>query len=408
MRYNEGTMKKQSKENYTKEEIDNYANFVAFKSDKLQIRIPNWVNTILVNDLNTYTINNDETEANMTDLVSRILMSINEYREHERQIKLQLLSLADEYASKLYCVEAYEVDDDRLAELGEDEQLFLNHALSLLRDNETYYHDKETTRINIHKTYSNALIFNTINGLCSGKLTVGIYLKNMLEWYALQAGYKREQILFTKTVKEIDKALKCNKEKTYFYDVIMKNGSVVTIKPYALAYDNDGIHNYLLGIRPFYNEELGEIDYKATSLRIDNIFSNVNEIFCINSDYKASGFSDEEKKTLEKMKKNHPGYIYYSLKNDLYILRFDKIAADKYEKVYTQRPTYIDKKDNGDGTYDFTFDCSTKQINQYLIRLMTSFGPKEIENASIEIIEPEGFKNNFRDYYLKFANIIKD
>ena len=108
------------------------------------------------------------------------------------------------------------------------------------------------------------------------------------------------------------------------------------------------------------------------------------------------------------MIKNHPAFSYYSLKVDYYKLRFNKVAEDKYNQVYTQRPKYIQRVVNGDGTIDYTFDCSTRHINQYLIRLMTSFSPDEIKNAYIEILAPQGFKDNFKNYYLKFIDVIKD
>ena len=105
---------------------------------------------------------------------------------------------------------------------------------------------------------------------------------------------------------------------------------------------------------------------------------------------------------------NNPAYPFFSFSDEYYVLRFNPIVEKKYKAIYTQRPRYIDRKENKDGTVDYTFDCSSRQINQYLIRLISSFNRYELDAATIEIINPIPFKDKFKDYYLQFIKILKD
>lgn len=386
-----------------------YHELINGKSGKFQIRIPIWVYTVLENDLATYSITRDG-QANMTVIVSAILASFNEYRKQEADTKLKILRAGDEYASSFYNCEIDDLNDsERLVDLAQDETVFIDRIKTILKDEESKLHEKGTVRINIHKTINNASILTSIVSLTDPDgVTITEYIKNILEWYAAKPGYRREEILCARTIKEINSLLARKEEKVPFYDVLMKKGFVVKIKPYKLVHDNDGIHNYLIGIKLIHNHNTNEFIPKTISLRVDNIESNVNTIFYLDETLKASEFSEDEKNTLESMIKNHPAFSYYSLKVDYYKLRFNKVAEDKYNQVYTQRPKYIQRVVNGDGTIDYTFDCSTRHINQYLIRLMTSFSPDEIKNAYIEILAPQGFKDNFKNYYLKFIDVIKD
>lgn len=379
-----------------KNDLASREDFEYFKKtnpEKMQVRIPNWTYKILDYDLNNYNIGN----KSISNLVSMVLMSINKYRDYENEIENKLMDSVNEYISNVYKIKD-SIDSDKYR------KKYLKNTVSLLIERETKIFDNGTTRIDIHKTISNSTVLRAIENLLDGDTTATSYIKKMLMLYALQPAYIREQILFSRTYEDACNIVK--DDKAPYYDVTMKSGKLVHIKPYEIVCDPDGIHNYLLGIT-YFNDREGKTIYKATSIRLDNIETNINKAFYTNNK-ETSAFSDEEKNTLELMKKNHPAYAYFSLNNDKYKLRFSEVVTNKYEKVYTQRPKYIEKVKNDDGTYDFTFDCSSKQMNQYLIRLMTSLDKIELENASIEILEPKGFKDNFKDYYLKFVNVLKD
>ena len=405
MSYNEGTMKKQPKENYTEQEIQDYEELLTNEPNKIQIRIPGWVYNILKSDLDTYNITS-EINPSMTDLVSRILMAVNEFRDFERQTKTELLKLADKYAAERHKAKIINDDyDDRMANLIPDEKLYLNNTISLLKDNESYYFfDKSSERIDIHKTLYNASTLMSISCFCDEDegLSVGKYTKKLLEWYVIQPAYKRERILFYKTVKEINEVIKKNNPDGIYYTVNMKDVAPVVIKPYTMVTASDAIHNYLLGIRVKDGKTI------ATTLRIDNIDTFVNQAFCVDSNHKPCKFTNKELETIKLMIDNHPAFNYKTLNGEELVLRFNKFAANKYKKVYTHRPKYTKIKDNKDGTYDYTFNCSEDQLKKYLVRLITSFGDDEYENASIEILSPQPFKEGFKDYYLRCASIIKD
>lgn len=400
-------MRNPVKTNITDKNREDYKKLMRENENKIQIRIPVWVNTVLENDMSTYNLVQEGT-PNMTMIVSRILSSVNGYRKHERDTKLRILELGDRYAADFYNADIVDEDlDDRLSDISSDESLFISGITTLLNSEDTKELTKGTVRIDIHKTLSNASVLLMISQLCNENLTIGMYIKNVLEWYALQTGYKREQILFARTMKDIKRVLKSNKGKVYYYDVPMKRGHISVIKPYTLEHDSNGIHNYLLGITKYVDRNTGEFVMKPTTLRIDNIVDDLNEIFCVHDDYKSEEFSNDETNILTLMAKNNPAYAYRSLKADLYVLRFDEVAEAKYNQIYLQRPKYITRKENEDGTIDYTFDCTTQQINQYMVRLMTSFTNYELNEPHIEILEPQGFKNNFKDYYLKFVKALK-
>lgn len=385
-----------------------YKDLIFRSPNKIQIRIPLWVNRVLENDLSSYTFSL-ETQPNMTTIVTKILGSFNEFRKQERETKIKILKAGDDFAENVYNAKPSNLkEDERLASIDKNEKLFISKIKTIVNNDDEKIHESGTIRINIHKTISNAAIISSIEQLCNGELTVTKYIKDILMWYSSFPGYKREQILFTRTVKDINEVLKDKNEKTYFYDVVMKRGFIKTIKPYALVHDPDGTRNYLIGITPFFNKQTEKEEFKATSLRLDNIETSIESTFCINDKYISGYFTNEEKNILELMIKNNPAYIYFSLKSERYVLRFNKIAETKYSQIYVQRPKYVEKIENNDGTVDYVFDCSTKQINQYLVRLMTSFNNKEIDDAYIELIEPQGFKDNFKDYYLKFIKVIKN
>lgn len=405
MRYNEGTMKKQSKENYTEQQRQDYEDLINDDPNKIQIRLPGWVYNVLKNDLDTYNITCEDNPS-MTDLVSRILMAVNEFRDFERQTKTELLKLADQYAEEQYDADIKNTDyDDRMASLLPDEKLYLNNTISLLKDNEAYYYfDKLSQRIDVHKTLYNASTLMSIYSFCDEDegLTIGKYIKKLLEWYVIQPAYKRERILFYKTVKEINEIIDGNNVDGIFYTVNMKDVEPVVIKPYIMVPASDAIHNYLLGIRIKDGKTMG------TTLRIDNIDTFVNRAFCIDSNHKPCKFTNKELDTIKLMMDNHPAFNYNTLGGEEYILRFNKVVAEKYKKVYTHRPKYTKIKDNKDGTYDYAFNCSEEQLKKYLVRLMTSFDDNLYKEASIEVISPQAFKDSFKDFYLKYANIIKD
>ncbi len=387
---------------HTNKEINEYYDLREELNGKLQIRIPVWIHDILTSDLQTYTLSNNGV-ANTTIIITKILSSIKEYKKFERNTKLKILKAGDAYTENYYGVEVdVEDDEDRLVDLADDASLFIDSILTLLDEDETKNKALGTIRIDIQITYENTPLLSYIKEQCGDNLSITEYIKNILKWYCSKPAYKREQILFSKTLKDINNILK--DKDNHFYDVYMKtgNGHTVTMKPYKLAHGKDDVHNYLIGIRNING------NLKPTSLRLDNIDNNLDENFVINYDIHTKEFEEKEIKTLDRMINNNPAYPFFSFDDEYYVLRFNKLLENKYKVIYTQRPKYINRKENEDGTIDYTFDCSSKQMNQYLIRLISSLTNQEIENASIKIISPQAFKDNFKEYYLHFIEVLKD
>lgn len=387
---------------HTKKETNEYNDLRDMLNGKLQVRIPNWIYNILTNDLQTYTLTNNGT-GNTTVIITKILGSINEYKNFEKETKLKILKAGDAYTKNYYGVEVDpEDDEDRLVDLADDASLFIDTILTLLDEDETKDTTSTKKRIDIQVTYENTPLLSYVKNQCGENLKLSEYINNILKWYCTKPAYKREQVLFSKTLKEINDVLKKNSK--HFYDVNMKTGGghIITMKPYKLVHGKDDIHNYLIGIRNV------DGNLKPTSLRLDNIDNSLNENFMVNYTIKSKDFDEKEIKTLERMANNNPAYPFYSFEDENYVLRFNEIVENKYKVIYTQRPNYISRKDNKDGTFDYTFDCSSKQMNQYLIRLISSLNNYEIENAMIKIVSPKAFKDNFKEYYLHFIEVLKD
>ncbi len=387
---------------HTKKEVNEYNDVRDDLNGKLQVRIQKWMYDILTNDLQTYTLTSNGT-GNTTVIISKILASINEYKEFEKNTKLKILKAGDAYTENYYGVEIDpEDDEDRLVDLADDASLFIDTILTLLDEDEDKNKNKDKIRIDIQVTYDNASALSYVRNQCGENLKISDYVRNILKWYCTKPAYKREQILFHKTLKNINAVL--NKKSKHFYDVAMKTngGHIVTMKPYKLVHGKDDVHNYLIGIRDV------DDNLKPTSLRLDNIDNTLNENFIVNYSIKSKDFDEKEIKTLERMISNNPAYPFYSFEDENYVLRFNEVVENKYKVIYTQRPNYISRKDNKDGTFDYTFDCSSKQMNQYLIRLISSLNNYEIEKAMIKIVSPKAFKDNFKDYYLHFIEVLKD
>ena len=328
---------------------------------------------------------------------------MKEYRKFERDTKLKILKAADAYVSNYY---GYDIDvdddEDRLVDLADDASLYIDTIMTILEDDENKNRNLGTVRIDIHITYENTPLLSYVQRQCGTNLSIGEYILQILRWYCSKPAYKREQILFSKTLNDIKRMLK--DKDNHFYDVYMKSngGHIVTMKPYKLVHGKDDVHNYLIGVRHSNN-----ID-KPTSLRLDNMDNSLDENFIVSDQVKSREFEENEIKTFERMISNNPAYPFFSFSDEHYVLRFNPIVEKKYKAIYTQRPRYIDRKENKDGTVDYTFDCSSRQINQYLIRLISSFNRYELDAATIEIINPIPFKDKFKDYYLQFIKILKD
>lgn len=386
---------------HTNKESNQYNDLREELNGKLQIRIPIWMHDILSNDLENYTITNGT--VNYTAIISKILSSMKEYKKFERETKLKILKAGDAYVENYYGYDIDQEDDeDRLVDLADDASLFIDTITTILEDDENKNRNTGSIRIDIHITYENTPLMSYVKEQCGENLSMGEYIMGVLRWYCSKPAYKREQILFSKTINEIKRMLKDKSE--HFYDVYMKSnsGHIVTMKPYKLVHGKDDVHNYLIGVR--FNDDT----YKPTSLRLDNIDNTLDENFIISDKVESREFKEKEINTFERMMANNPAYPFFSFEDDYYVLRFNKIVENKYKAIYTQRPRYIDRKENKDGTVDYTFDCSSRQMNQYLIRLISSFNNYEIKEAMIKIINPQAFKDKFKDYYLHFIEVLKD
>ena len=386
---------------HTIKEINAYKDLREELNGKLQIRVPIWIHDILSNDLENYTITTGT--ANYTTIITKILSSMKEYRKFERDTKLKILKAADAYVSNYYgCDIDVDDDEDRLVDLADDASLYIDTIMTILEDDENKNRNLGTVRIDIHVTYENTPLLSYVQRQCGTNLSIGEYILQILRWYCSKPAYKREQILFSKTLNEIKRMVK--DKDNHFYDVYMKSngGHIVTMKPYKLVHGKDDVHNYLIGVR-----HSNGID-KPTSLRLDNMDNTIDENFIVSDQVKSREFEENEIKTFERMIANNPAYPFFSFSDEYYVLRFNSIVEKKYKAIYTQRPRYIDRKENKDGTVDYTFDCSSRQINQYLIRLISSFNRYELDEATIEIINPIPFKDKFKDYYLQFIKILTD
>ena len=148
--------------NLTAEQIKKSDDFIKIKNnEKIEIRIPAWVNSILESDAKNYF--SDDTTKNT--VVSLAMFSFDEYLKDQKDTTEKLLQAADTYAKNKYGAKLQKIDSKNLiANLKPFDFKFIN---DINHANTLFVEDGKNTilRITYHKFRSGIYDFSFL-GLC--------------------------------------------------------------------------------------------------------------------------------------------------------------------------------------------------------------------------------------------------
>ena len=223
----------------------------------------------------------------------------------------------------------------------------------------------EVIQFNLNK--SNEEIF--IDTLIRNKIeTEAEYWRNIFFTYINNLRYKREEILFEKNFKNIEKALKDgNKIKIKYHNYIR------LINPYFIKVSDSESRSYLF----CYCEK--NKDYR--NYRV----SEIEEIWFTNEKIEI-----KDKKYIDEVYKNFDPFLSY--KNRVKV-RFIEKGLELYEKVLINRPRLLNKEDN-----IYTFECDNKLAMIYFAQFF----------SLIEILEPQELREKLENELENTLRIYKN
>ncbi|ASC02062.1 WYL domain-containing protein [Fusobacterium nucleatum] len=223
----------------------------------------------------------------------------------------------------------------------------------------------EVIQFNLNK--SNEEIF--MDTLIRNKIeTEAEYWRNIFFTYINNLRYKREEILFEKNFKNIEKALKDgNKIKIKYHNYIR------LINPYFIKVSDSESRSYLF----CYCEK--NKDYR--NYRV----SEIEEIWFTNEKIEI-----KDKKYIDEVYKNFDPFLSY--KNRVKV-RFTEKGLELYEKVLINRPKFLVKDNN-----IYTFECDNKLAMIYFAQFF----------SLIEILEPQELREKLQNELENTLKIYKN
>ena len=228
-----------------------------------------------------------------------------------------------------------------------------------------YYIDKNLNKVELEDSSGEVIQFNLnksneeiyFDTLIRNKIeTEAEYWRNIFFTYINNLRYKREEILFEKNFKNIEKTLKDgNKIKIKYHNCIR------LINPYFVKVSDSESRSYLF----CYCEKNN--DYR--NYRI----SEIEEIWFTNKKIEV-----KDKKYIDEVYKNFDPFLSY--KNRVKV-RFTEKGLDLYEKVLTNRPKLLNIENN-----IYTFECDNKLAMVYFAQFF----------SLIEILEPQELREKLQ------------
>lgn len=217
----------------------------------------------------------------------------------------------------------------------------------------------------------------------------GKYLHALFEEYAKLPYYKRERIVFDKTVKEIESAIR-NK-----YILKVKTDKLnFEVRPYKLIKDTDNTYNYLVGYSVIPSDSASKP--AIASFRLSRI-SHITKMF--NSRAELSYMEEEEIDNAIKER----GVAYLVGKPACIKVKLSPVGVNLYSVILQGRPSFVKTAASPDdnGWTEYEFYCTERQAMNYFTRL----------GKHAVIIEPitlkEDMINSFKDAlrnYEEFGN----
>ena len=240
-----------------------------------------------------------------------------------------------------------------------------------------YYIDKNLNKVELEDSSGEVIQFNLnksneeifMDTLIRNKIeTEAEYWRNIFFTYINNLRYKREEILFKKNFKNIEKALKDgNKIKIKYHNYIR------LISPYFIKVLDSESRSYLF----CYCEK--NKDYR--NYRV----SEIEEIWFTNEKIEI-----KDKKYIDEVYKNFDPFLSY--KNRVKV-RFTEKGLELYEKVLINRPKLLVKDNN-----IYTFECDNKLAMIYFAQFF----------SLIEILEPQELREKLQNELENTLKIYKN
>lgn len=240
-----------------------------------------------------------------------------------------------------------------------------------------YYIDKNLNKVELEDSSGEVIQFNLnksneeifMDTLIRNKIeTEAEYWRNIFFTYINNLRYKREEILFEKNFKNIEKALKDgNKIKIKYHNYIR------LINPYFIKVSDSENRSYLF----CYCEK--NKDYR--NYRV----SEIEEIWFTNEKIEI-----KDKKYIDEVYKNFDPFLSY--KNKIKV-KFTEQGLELYEKVLTNRPRILEQDKN-----IYTFECDNKLAMVYFAQFF----------SLIEILEPQELREKLQTELEKTLKIYKN
>ncbi|PHI04933.1 WYL domain-containing protein [Fusobacterium polymorphum] len=239
-----------------------------------------------------------------------------------------------------------------------------------------YYIDKNLNKVELEDSSGEVIQFNLnksneeifMDTLIRNKIeTEAEYWRNIFFTYINNLRYKREEILFEKNFKNIEKALKDgNKIKIKYHNYIR------LINPYFIKVSDSESRSYLF----CYCEK--NQDYR--NYRV----SEIGEIWFTNEKIEI-----KDKKYIDEVYKNFDPFLY---KNRVKV-KFTEKGLELYEKVLNNRPRLLNKDNN-----IYTFECDNKLAMIYFAQFF----------SLIEILEPQELREKLQNELENTLKIYKN
>ena len=237
-----------------------------------------------------------------------------------------------------------------------------------------YYMDKDLNKVELGNFSGEVIQFNLnkkneeifIDTLIRNKVEIEAeYWRNIFFTYINNLRYKREEILFENKFKDIREGIKAEKKIKIKYHKYIR-----LVSPYFVKVADDENRSYLF----CYCEKNN--DYR--NYRV----SEIEEVWFTNENIEI-----KDKKYIDDVHKNFDPFLSY--KNTVKV-EFTEKGVELYEKVLTNRPRLLNKKD---GIY--TFECDNKLALVYFAQFF----------SNVKILEPIELRKRLKNELEKTIKI---
>ena len=239
-----------------------------------------------------------------------------------------------------------------------------------------YYIDKNLSKIKLEESSGKKVQFNLskenedifFDILREKKAeTEAELMRDVFFTYINNLRFKREEIIFNDTFKQIREAIKNSKKIGIKY-----HSTARIVNPYFIELSSKENRSYLF----CYCEKNQDFrNYRISD--IENIWNLQNEIY-IKKEY-----------IIEAIKKNFNPFLSYG---NFIKVRMTEEGKALYERVTQNRPKLV--KEEGD---IYTFECSDKLAKVYFAQFYDE----------IEIIEPENLRESFKENFKRTYEMYK-